>query len=155
FLHENLDASPPQMFLNPIFNNTNTIDTAGRAPNVVVRSGTPHDHGATLAYSDDYGRSWLPISLPPLRFTNAQCQPEERRFDLPGDVPITVSADGLALIAATPIAIVSRDGVHWDLAKDLPAGTRPIADRVNGKRFYAIDFSGGALYVSNDAGTSF
>jgi hypothetical protein len=41
FVHEDLRTSPPSMFANPVFDNTNTLDFAGRAPNIVVRLRPP------------------------------------------------------------------------------------------------------------------
>src|SRR5262249_8874951 len=65
FAHEDLAVSPSEQFTNPVFANTNTIDYAGRAPNVVVRSGTPAPRSRggepVLAFSTDYGRTWSPL----------------------------------------------------------------------------------------------
>ena len=43
FAHEDLDRSPRLQFTTPVFANTNQIDYAGQAPDIVVRSGTPHE----------------------------------------------------------------------------------------------------------------
>ena len=68
FAHEDLNVSPSTLFTNPVFANTNTIDYAGMAPQVVVRSGTPEHRTslteATLSFSTDYGRSWSELRLP-------------------------------------------------------------------------------------------
>ena len=64
FAHFDLTRSEP-IFANPTFINTNTIDYAGRAPAIIVRSGTHEAHAkgrtATLAYSTDFGASWTPL----------------------------------------------------------------------------------------------
>src|SRR6202044_2837787 len=65
FAHEDLHVSPPTLFTNPIFDNTETLEFAGQAPNVVVRSGRPHHGGVpTAAWSQDFARSWNPLRLP-------------------------------------------------------------------------------------------
>jgi xyloglucan-specific exo-beta-1,4-glucanase len=57
-------VSPP-IQSNPIFTNTNFVDCAEQSPNVIVRAGTPHESGPTLAYSEDGGHTWGPLSNPP------------------------------------------------------------------------------------------
>ncbi|HVY83758.1 MAG TPA: hypothetical protein VG943_01385 [Caulobacterales bacterium] len=156
FAHANLSTSPERQFTSPIFNNTNTIDIAGAAANVVVRSGTPHDGGASLAYSLDFGATWFPLNAPPIRWTDNNGQPQERRFDLTGDAAIVTSADGAAFIVMTPVPLVTRDrGAHWAQTRGLPLFSHPIADRVNGALFYAMDFDQRRVLVSVDAGASF
>ncbi|HVZ98861.1 MAG TPA: xyloglucanase [Caulobacterales bacterium] len=141
FAHEDLDVSPRLQFTNPVFNNTNTIDVAGAAPNVVVRSGVPHDRdGARLAYSTDYGRNWAPLATP----------------SPPGDAAIVVSADGAAFIVAAPTPLVTWDrGQTWREAQGLPTQAHPIADRVNGRVFYAMDFERRRVLLSRDGGATF
>ncbi|MES1158394.1 MAG: xyloglucanase [Terricaulis silvestris] len=141
FTHEDLAISPTLQFTNPVHNNTNTIDIAGAAPNVVVRSGIPHDNDAPrLAFSTDYGRSWSPLRTP----------------TPPGDAAIVTSADGASFIIMTPTPLLSRDrGQSWHETQGLPAQAHPIADRVDGRRFYAVDFGGARVLVSTDSGATF
>jgi hypothetical protein len=52
--------------------------------------------------------------------------------------------------------MITRDrGKTWKEAAGLPAGVRPVADRVNPRKFYALDFSQSAIYASQDDGESF
>ena len=157
FAHDRLDASPPSMFTNPVFGNTNTIDVAGQAPNVVVRSGTAQTKGGpTLAYSLDSGHSWFPIVVPPLKGKNAQGGVELKRYDLDGDINIVTSADGGAFVVMTPIPLLTLDrGLTWTAVKGLPFWGRAVADRVNPKRFYAFDLERRVVLASNDGGTNF
>jgi photosystem II stability/assembly factor-like uncharacterized protein len=160
FAHEDLARSPTLQFTSPVFSNTNTIDYAGRAPNVVVRSGAPPHRAQggepTLAYSLDHGRTWAPLRAPALRGTNAQGMVEERRYDLTGDIAIITSADGAAFMVMTPVPVATRDrGRTWTPARGLPAFARPVADRVDAQRFYALDFDGGGFYASTDGGATF
>jgi hypothetical protein len=155
FAHDDLNVSPPTQFASPLFNNTNTIDFAGRAPNVVVRSGTPHDNGPTLAYSTDFGRTWSPLRAPPLRGTNAQGTAESRRYDLTGDTSIITSADGSTFIFNAPIPMITRDrGQSWQAAQGV-RNVRLIADRVSPRLFYGLDFDRARMIVSIDAGATF
>ncbi|MGA7674225.1 MAG: xyloglucanase [Rhizomicrobium sp.] len=157
FAHDKLDVSPSSMFTNPVFGNTNTIDFAGMAPNIVVRSGTSQTKdGPTLAYSTDYGHSWAPIIVPPLRGKNAQGAVELKRYDLDGDINIVTSADGKTFIVMTPIPLLTHDhGLTWAAAKGLPLWSRVVADRVDPQRFYAFDLVNLVVLASNDGGASF
>jgi xyloglucan-specific exo-beta-1,4-glucanase len=146
------------MFAHPVFGNTNTIDFAGQAPNVVVRSGTVHAGGAPLAWSQDGGHTWKgmavrrPSALPPSTCAEGDygCADPWR------DAAIAVGADGTTFMLATPLPAISRDrGVGWQWVKGLPVGLRPIADRVDPRRFYAVDFDTAGLWVSADGGATF
>ena len=149
FVHEDLDVSPPQgMYANPMFGNTNTLDYAELKPNVIVRSGRPHEGQAALGFSEDGGRTWQPLAVSP-------SQAEGRRRG--ADPAIIVSADGgTFMVVSRPTPGISRDGgKSWTPVKGLPANARPIADRTDAQKFYALDFDGGAFFVSIDGGATF
>ncbi len=152
FVHADLDRSPVPSFAHPYLSNTNTLDYAGHAPHIVVRSGSlyadrPRD--ATLGRSDDGGRHWTPVRVPPLGTP-------PMRDDLVGEAAITVSADGNAMVVATREPQVSRDkGRSWTAVRGLPGRTRAVADKVDPRRFYAVDVEHGRLLVSIDAAASF
>jgi len=161
FAHEDLDRSPDLQFTTPVFANTNQIDYAGRAPNIVVRSGTPHEgvgsgghDGSTIAWSEDSGRSWKPLGRPrPAGAAEASPNP---RMDLYRDAPITVTADGSTFVLATPQVAWSDDrGAGWRPSQGLPLLLRPVADRVDPLLLYALDFSNGGWFVSTDGARSF
>ena len=138
FAHEDLHVSPPTLFTNPIFDNTDTLEFAGQAPNVVVRSGRPH-HGSlpTAAWSQDFARSWTPLQLPPA-------------------TAVVVSADGATFIAMTRAPLLTRDrGQHWIAVRGLPDFARVVADRLDARRFYALDLGRSHIAVSDDGGQSF
>jgi photosystem II stability/assembly factor-like uncharacterized protein len=162
FTHEDLSVSPSLQFTNPVFGNTDVIDYAGLAPNIVVRSGTPDVQrgGATLAWSEDFGRSWRPMIVPrppgapPPPPVAAPGHPQRR--DPHALAAITTSADGSTFVVATPTAMFTRDrGQTWSPCAGLPLMARPVADRAVAGRFYAIDFSTGRLFVSEDGAASF
>ncbi|MGH8262003.1 MAG: WD40/YVTN/BNR-like repeat-containing protein, partial [Steroidobacteraceae bacterium] len=159
FAHENLDAAPATMFVNPVFNNTNTLDYAGRAPTVVVRSGTPRrregDNSVSLAYSLDFGRGWTPLKAPPLKGSDKN-GPFDKRFDLEGDAAIAVSADGSTFIVMTPVPLLTRDrGKTWTPVRGMPYYARAVADRADPARFYAVDYDKGLIFGSKDGGATF
>lgn len=70
FVHTDFSRSPNVMFTEPVFANTNSIDYAELLPHIVVRSGTQPHRGdgsePTLAWSDNYGFSWNPLTVPAL-----------------------------------------------------------------------------------------
>ena len=152
FVHDTLDRSPPPTFINPYMSNTNALDYAGMAPNVIVRSGSlyldrPRD--GSLGRSEDGGRTWTMVTVPPMG-TPA------KREDLNGDWPITVSADGATMVVATPIPQVTRDRGHsWTPVRGLPGKMRAVADKRDPRIFYAVDVDRGRFLVSRDAAASF
>jgi photosystem II stability/assembly factor-like uncharacterized protein len=152
FVHDDLDRSPQPTFANPYLSNTNMLDYAGKAPNVIVRSGSlyldrPRD--ASLARSEDGGRHWTPLRLPPQGHPPA-------RDDLNGETPVTVSADGGTMIVAAREPQRSRDGGRsWQPVHGLPPRTRAVSDKVDPAIFYAVDAAAGRLLVSRDAGMRF
>lgn len=158
FVHDDLAKSPPQgMFQNPQFGNTNTLDCAANRPQVVVRSGRPAAGQAALAYSENGGHSWQPLTVPtvpnPAPETGAD---NSRRRNRSGSPAIVTSADGGTFLVLTAIPQRTTDrGKTWSPVQGLPAQVRPIADRVNPARFYALDFTNGTLYTSTDYGATF
>ncbi|WP_235983021.1 hypothetical protein [Sphingomonas albertensis] len=152
FVHDDLDRSPRPTFVNPYMSNTNAIDYAGLAPNVIVRSGSLYldrPRQASMGRSEDGGRTWSEIVLPPMG------NPPKRE-DLNGDWPITVSADGTTMVVATPVPQVSRDhGRSWSVVRGLPGKTRAVADKRDPRVFYAVDVEQGRVLVSRDAAASF
>lgn len=161
FTHNDFAVSPP-IHTNPTFGNTNLIDYAGQNPRVAVRAGTPRDGGPTLAYSEDSGHTWQPLSDPPQPPEPAAPPAEQdtrRGFRFGrgrGGVGLTVSADGKAILATPRVAMITRDrGRSWQAVAGLPARVRPVADRVDPQKFYAVDFAKGTFYKSTDGGASF
>jgi xyloglucan-specific exo-beta-1,4-glucanase len=156
FVHERLDRSPSTAFVNPRLPNTNALDYAGAAPNVVVRTGSVQNReqnaDVTLAWSTDGGRNWKPLRVPPIAVGRAP----PRRYDLRGEAPIVVSADGRNFVVSTPVVMVTGDrGSTWRAAAGLPIGARVIADKTDPRLFFAADYAASALFVSRDGARSF
>ncbi|MGU3391150.1 WD40/YVTN/BNR-like repeat-containing protein [Sphingomonas sp. M1A8_2b] len=152
FVHADLDRSPQPTFVDPYMSNTNALDYAGLAPNVIVRSGSLYldrSRDGSLGRSEDGGRTWTMVTVPPMGSP-------PKREDLNGDWPITVSADGATIVVATPIPQMTRDrGRSWTPVRGLPGKTRAVADKRDPLMFYAVDVEHGRLLVSRDAAASF
>ena len=154
FVHDDLDVSPPQgMYEKPQFGNTDTIEYAGAKPSVIIRSGRPNDGEANLGYSEDGGKSWKPLAAP----KTDEPQPSSSRRRGQSNPAAIVSADGTSFIVMTrPTAILTRDrGNTWTKVQGLPVNARPVADRVDPDKFFALDFASGKIFVSTDAGATF
>lgn len=155
FVHDRLDVSPPAMHLEPRLPNTNNLDYAGLAPRIVVRSGSarsPSPDGASLAWSGDGGHTWHALRAPKLALADEPA----RRYDLAGEAPINVSADGAVFMIGTPMALLTRDrGKTWAAPEGLPAGVRAIADKADPQLFYGLDFIENRVLVSRDGARSF
>jgi xyloglucan-specific exo-beta-1,4-glucanase len=119
FAHDALNESPTAMFTNPVFANTITIDYAGMAPRIVVRSGTPEHRTIasepTLAFSTDFGHAWNELRVPPV----------QGGLGRPGDAAVVTAADGSAFIVMTRVPSITRDqGKTWTSVRGLPSGLR-------------------------------
>jgi hypothetical protein len=150
FRHDDLAESPAAgRFDAPGFKNTESLDFAGRAPDVLVRSGTTYGSDRILgAISRDGGVHWRGFTTEPPR------PPESKPF---GTGPVAVSADG-ALIAWTTRGNrphVSRDdGATWRPIEAAPVDLRLVADRVGPGTFYGYSPDDGVLYVTRDGGAT-
>lgn len=159
FYHDDLNQSPRLMYTNPVFANTNNIDYAGANPKVVVRSGTPPHRAQglvpTLAWSEDFGKSWTPLTSPADEKQLGLSQAQKDYIDQ-GNAAIIASADGKRFVVTGEQAYWTENkGKAWQPIKGLPAWVRPVADRVNGQVFYALDFATGKLYKSDNAAARF
>lgn len=151
FVHRDLMRSPPGMFLSPRNTNTNTLDYAGRAGLVLVRSGNVHDGQdieAGLGWSDDGGERWHPLRTPLWN--------DARSLEAQGMAPITVSADGSRFFVAAERPLLTRDrGMTWTTMAGLPGGIRIVTDKVDPRLAWAIDPDARRLLVSTDGGEHF
>ena len=155
FVHDRLDTSPAAMLLNPDVPNTNSIEYAGLAPNIVVRSASNYEDapdGVSLGWSEDGGHHWHEIEAAPVKLEGAGFQ----RFDTNGEAPITVSADGRTFVVSGPVLLATGDrGKGWWTPTGLPQDVRAVADKMDPSRWYAVDFAAGKMFVSTDGAHSF
>lgn len=151
FVHADFGRSPPGMHLNPRNTNTNTLDYAGKAPLVLVRSGNVHANQvieAGLGWSQDGGHSWRPLRTPFWRGHDS--------LEGEGRAPITASADGTRFYVGAERPLLTTDrGAHWREITGAPANVRIIADKVDPLRAWAIDHEAGRLLTSRNGGESF
>jgi photosystem II stability/assembly factor-like uncharacterized protein len=152
FVHQDLAKSPPGMHLNPRNTNTNTLDYAGKAPQVLVRSGNVHAKQhleAGLGWSTDGGRNWRPLRTPNWRGDGTALEEN-------GRAPISVSADGERFYVGAERPLLTRDrGATWTKMTGLPANARITADKVDPRRAWAIDHDANRLLRSLDGGLHF
>jgi xyloglucan-specific exo-beta-1,4-glucanase len=155
FRHGDLSVSPPHVHRNPYLTNTNTLDYAGNIPAIMVRSGSTHSRevpGSSLAWSEDGGESWQPLILPEAPIAHDNGIPPERT----GDAPIVASADGKTFLVETDRPMLTRNrGRTWQPVAGLPGKLRPVADKRDAARFYAIDPDSSGVLRSDDGGATF
>ena len=114
-----------------------------------MRGGST-SNGISLAWSEDYGRTWQPIAAPAAH--SATGLEPTRHAD---GIPIIISADGAVFVVMTPIPQLSRDhGKSW-VSLDLPPSAHVIADRQDPQRLYAVSFLTATLWSSEDSGATF
>jgi hypothetical protein len=152
FVHRDFGRSPPDgMFLSPRNTNTNSLDYAGRAGLVLVRSGNVHDGQeieAGLGWSDDGGASWHPLRTPLWN--------DGRGVEAQGKAPVTVSADGARFFVAAERPLLTRDrGKAWTDIVGLPGNVRIVADKVDPRLAWAIDPDMRRILASVDGGEHF
>jgi photosystem II stability/assembly factor-like uncharacterized protein len=158
-VHWDLDKPVPEgSFDNPRFGNTNSVACAENNADIILRTGraTDYNPGKNIGYSLDGGKSWKPASLP-----RPECSLGH----------VAVSSDGTSWIWAPdpirggygqgrspqllPVYYTTDKGTSWTECKGIPGNTRVIAERVNPKRFYAMNLFEGKLFTSSDGGASF
>jgi len=147
FAHYDLDHVVAEgCYDNPHFSNTNGIAAAENNPDIIVRVGRAsyHQAGQNIGYSTDGGKTWKPSPSVP----TANCAYGH----------IAVSSDGSSWIWSperADVYVTTDMGATWKKVADLPQNTRVVADRINPKKFYAMDLFGGKLYKSEDGGMTF
>ena len=141
FVHNDF-TRPGLMYANPTFGSTSSLDFAERAPNVIVRAGTPTGGSIHFGVSTDGGGTWTPAA----------------------SEPTGISAGGTVAVDAGGTRVVwspSGAGVHWTgdggttwtPSVGVPAGALVEADRVSPSTFAAC--ASGVFYMSADGGATF
>ncbi|AKC87593.1 cellulase [Pseudoxanthomonas suwonensis] len=147
FRHDDLQRTTVQFAAPPRYSNTESLDYAGRQPQLLVRSGHLHHADPAVvraAWSRDGGASWTAFATEP--------------GDGKGAGRIAIAADGGRVIWHT------REGSHWltddfggrwQKVRGLPASAVVAADRVTPALWYGFDPVSGDLFVSGDGGVAF
>jgi hypothetical protein len=159
-VHWDLDAPAPQgNFSNPRFGNTNDIDCAENNPYIIVRVGraTGDNPGKTIGYSTDGGRSWQPtpsIPHPESALGHIAVSSDEETWIWTPD-PVRRGFGSGRAPQLLPVYYTADNGATWNECKGIPDNIRIIADRVNPKKFYAMDLFNGKFYISKNKGVRF
>jgi len=153
FRHDDLAVSPAAgMSQDPVFTNTYSLDYAELKPGLVVRTGTVNNNNApAYSFSEDGGTTWRPLNVPEAVTTG--------RRGAGGGQPrgtVILSADGATFLCTSGAPSISTDkGKTWTPCQGLRAGLRPVADRANAKKFYALDAANAQILASTDGGATF
>lgn len=144
FVHHDLEVPAAGNPKPPFFGNTHDVAGAELKPEVIVRVGKPRDGGTGLGYSLDGGGTWRqPASVPVAGAAAGH---------------LAVSADGTTWVWAPqgqPPHATSDRGATWRICRGLGRDLRVVADRVNPRRFYAIDLFDRRFFESTDGAASF
>ncbi len=159
FTHDDLDSTPPEgMHLHPLFTTTSSLDFAEKNPNIVIRTGARALHMPdrdTMAYSTDGGHNWKPFTLGATDGGGRRGGGGAQGVGV-GSGPVILSADGSVFMSiAGTVQISTNRGESWTNVQGLPLGVRPVADRANPAKFYALNLAEGKIYRSFDRGATF
>jgi len=142
FRHDDVTKVPKTIMTSPTFSTCTSIDYAAKMPNFVVRVGNADTANGvkSIGLSYDGGANWFAPSAEP---------------SLQGGGTVAVSADATTILWSPTGGTVSysQGGNQWTASNGVPAESRVVSDRVNGKKFYG--FASGQFYVSTDGGVTF
>lgn len=146
FKHNSLTTVPANVFPNPSYSTSTSIDFAELSPNFMVRAGnSDKSSNPTLnriVFSFDGGGNWFQANSEPGGVT--------------GGGKVAANANATAVLWSPPGAVVSvstSNGNSWTTSAGIPAGATIGSDRVNPAKFYG--FSNGIFYVSTNTGAAF
>jgi hypothetical protein len=151
FRHDDLAVSPP--VFAPKKGTTRSLAVAWKAPKVLVKTFDVAPFGAI---STDGAVTWKDFATYPASTVNCVeyfC----------GLRNIAVSADGDTVVWSPVSAATSMStdaGATWKASTGITATLpklppKPVADTVNGDKFYAFDVMSGIVYRSADSGATF
>lgn len=160
FVHWNLDKPAQEgNFFNPHFGNTNSVACAENNPDIIVRVGraTNINPGKNIGYSFDGGKTWQPTETLPhleakLGFIAVS---SDGKTWIWSPEPISKGFGPNRTIETLPVYYTNDFGKTWFTCNGLPNNIRVIADKVNPKKFYAMDLFNGKLFISKDGGINF
>ena len=145
FRHDDVDVSPPQgTFSGRRFSSTRDIAYAGSKPEIMVRTGNGGGNSASVAISDDGGKTWQALAGNPPNGGGGQ-----------GRLAISANGSAIVMTAQRGAAVTYDRGTTWTNCQGLAGASRIVADPVNPSRFYAFDGQAGKLMVSANAAATF
>ncbi|PPT96222.1 cellulase [Xanthomonas arboricola pv. arracaciae] len=146
FRHDDLERAQLQ-YAGPRLTNGESIDAAGQAAQWVVRSGTVRDrrnNEIRALYSRDGGTQWTAFASEPPAGQGA------------GNIAIAADASHVVWAPEKGGNWRTADfGKHWQRVQGLPETAVAVADRVDARRWYAVDTASGRLYESRDGAANF
>jgi photosystem II stability/assembly factor-like uncharacterized protein len=150
YRHDDVDVAPPQFQAPPRYADADDVDYAGDKPNVMVRSGwlrKPFGPAIRAAYSTDGGSHWRAFASEPVNMEGV------------GGGSIAIAADASRVLwfprEATHGYLTADFGQHWQVIGGLEGHVRVVADRVDPRRFYAVDAQRKTIFASHDGGAHF
>jgi hypothetical protein len=163
FRHVRLDKAPANVHL-PDVGTTLAIEVAWNDPAIFVKaSNAPASGGTTMgAISTDSGKSWTQFPSQP---AGVQAPSASNNWSGGGGQrSIAIAADASSIVWTAPNTsgpyYSKNNGSSWTAAAGGPSASvisavQPVADKVNGKKFYIFDQQGGGVYSSTDGGATF
>ncbi|PLB50865.1 putative oligoxyloglucan-reducing end-specific xyloglucanase [Aspergillus steynii IBT 23096] len=164
--HDDLDT-PQSMLSLPVFSNLNTLDWAGKKPEVIVRGGPCghqyEDGCGQAAYSKNEGTDWVKFATCIPGVNTSSTNPGVMAIDASGKYVVWTSAMSVVSPTLQSPNVPATDsgpyasldwGKTWKSPRGLTVQTPYLsADRVQPKTFYA--FTDSVWYVSTDGGVSY
>jgi xyloglucan-specific exo-beta-1,4-glucanase len=139
-------TKPVEMFTQPIFTTTTSLDYAEKSPAFMVRvqNSTSTSGASNIGFTFSSGSSWF--------------QGNGSFSTNSGGGTVAAAADASRVVwapgnNAAPVSFSTDNGNSWTSSTGIPQGASVRSDRVNASKFYG--FSNGTFYVSTNGGASF
>jgi xyloglucan-specific exo-beta-1,4-glucanase len=145
FVHTDVTKAPAEMFTQPTFTTTTSLDYAEKSPAFMVRvQNSTSGGGSNSGFTFAGGSSWFQGNGAPA--TGA------------GGGTVAAAADASRVVWAptnnpAPVSFSTDNGNSWKASAGIPQGAQVRSDRVNASKFYG--FANGTFYASTDGGATF
>lgn len=145
FVHTDLTKAPAEMFTQPIFTTTTSLDYAEKNPSFIVRvQNSTSSGGSNSGFTFNGGSGWFQGNGAPASGA--------------GGGTVAAAADASRVVWAPsnnpgPVAFSTDNGNSWTASTGIPQGALVRSDRVNPSKFYG--FANGTFYTSANGGVGF
>ncbi|HYW27057.1 MAG TPA: xyloglucanase [Terriglobales bacterium] len=146
FVHTDLTKAPAEMFTQPVFTTTTSIDFAEKNPAFMVRvqNSTSTSGAANIGFTFSNGGSWF--------------QGNGSFSTNSGGGTVAAAADASRVVwaptsNAAPVSFSTDNGNSWTSSTGIPQGAEVHSDRVNPSKFYGL--ANGTFSVSTNGGATF